>query len=247
MSKGDPTSETTIIRASYFRDTCTPFALLGQTLLGSRKDNHQEIHCSCFNCDSHWTASDGVSIPSEHVTCRRSRQVRTGGSRVGKQRPATLSLSGRRLATSKPVISSTSPLLPPRPHPPHLRARHLAARISPSRVASLLHSRRFLCFRRCPAVRAPTERPVVRHALSRQRQPLPSTILDFHPVHHRSWSTSANLSVDSALNVAAADPILTQFLLAIAINNRHHEHPLFSLFQRSAEDHPGDPVWSFLA
>ena len=144
-----------------------------------------------------------------------------------------------------------------RPHPCYYHAltHHTSAPAISLRASRHLESRRsftpvdffaFAAARLC--ARRPKGQSLDTRSLARGiRFRPPSTTLDFHRNRHRSWRTSANLSVDSALNVAAADPILTQFLLAIAINTRHHEHPLFSLFQRSAEDHSGDPVWSLLA
>lgn len=142
----------------------------------------------------------------------------------------------------------TSPLLHPRPHPPHLRARHLRCA-----HLAILESRRFFTpvdlFAFAAArlrARRPKGQSFDTRSLARGNR-FSSTILDFHRNCHLSWRSPAHLLFDSALNAAAADPILIQFLLAIAINIRHHEHPLFSLFQRSAEDHSGDPVWSLLA
>lgn len=93
-------------------------------------------------------ASDKLRTASTSGDLRRSRRMRiVGDSRVRSSNQRRFHFSGRRLATSTPVISSTSPLLSPRPHQPHRRA-------SPPSRAIAIESRRPFTSSRLPRLAA---------------------------------------------------------------------------------------------
>lgn len=121
---------------------------------------------------------------------RRSKRIIIGDSRVrSSNQQRRFHFSGRRLATSTPVISSTSPLLPPRPHQPHrrasppLRAIAISSRVAPSSLLDFSVSPLSACARAVRkasrSTRALSPEATFLHLQPSTLSPLPS-VLEIH-------------------------------------------------------------------